>query len=142
MAEVRFRVRGPDWTETVSLAEDKTFEELEQWITAKRDVKDFQLKFGFPPKTIDSTAKGVTLKELKLKGETLTLVPAQSTSSAGSGSSTATSQPPIAMPAPQRAESFKPKPVDAEDSDLEWPDRKGYLGQFTWVIIFNNANIS
>ena len=121
MAEIRFRVRGPDWTETVSLAEDKTYGELEQWISAKRDVKDFQLKYGFPPKTIDSTAKGVTLKELNLKGETLTLVPSESVVPA---------DPPIAMPTPQRADSFKPKAVGAEESDLEWPEKGGYLGEY------------
>lgn len=125
MAEIRFRVRGPGWTETVSLAEDKTLEDLQQWIFTKRDIKDFQLKYGFPPKTIDSAAKGVTLNELNLKGETLTLVPAESAVSTEAGGS----QPPIAMPTPQRAESFKPKPVDAESSDLEWPEKGGYLGQ-------------
>jgi len=125
MAEIRFRVRGPDWTDTITAKEDWTIGQLLDYIKEKRGVDGFQLKYGWPPKVMDTVNLDATFGALNLKGETMTLVPAESAD--------ATAAPAPAAPAAPEPEkpAFKPKPVEPDETVVDWPEKSGYLGEFS-----------
>ena len=76
---MRLRVRGPSGSATVSLSDTATWGDLKHEISEKTSVPDFDLKYGYPPQTLDSAEFGddVALTDLglKLDGEQLTVVP-------------------------------------------------------------------
>lgn len=119
MADIRFRVRGPGWVETVTAAHDWTIQNLLDHLKEKQDAEPLALKFGWPLKTIDLSNTSASIAPLNLKGEAITFVPKESASS----SSSAPEVPAETKPA------FQPKKVEPDATVLEWPEKDGYLGK-------------
>lgn len=116
------RVRGPSGVETIQAEDDWTLDQLVKTIQDKCRVSEFSLKSGYPPSELDLRAKQTPIKDLKLNGETLTLVPA------------ARELEDAPVPEAKRAKTvseapaFQPKGVEADETTVEWPEQGGYLG--------------
>lgn len=120
MAEIRFRVRGPGWVETVTATPAWTIKELLDHLKQKQGAEPSALKYGWPLKTIDLSNPDATIEPLNLKGEAITFVPKEE----------AALVPEI--PAATKQPEFKPKPVEADSTVIEWPEKDGYLGGYLW----------
>lgn len=117
MADIRFRVRGPGWVETVTAPSDWTIQKLLDHLKEKQGAVPTALKYGWPLKTIDLSDPSALIEPLNLKGEAITFVPKEE-----------------AAPAPEipvaTKPEFKPKPVEADATVIEWPEKDGYLGKY------------
>lgn len=120
MAEVRFRVRGPGWVETVTATPDWTIKKLLDHLKEKQDAEPSALKYGWPLKTIDLSDPSAPIKPLNLKGEAITFVPKEDTAAPAPASEPSVAAKPV----------FKPKPVEADSTVIEWPEKDGYLGEY------------
>ncbi|KAK5049575.1 hypothetical protein LTR84_004504 [Exophiala bonariae] len=83
---MRIRIRGPSGkTSIISLGSSATIETLREAITAETTLSTFEIKYGFPPKTLDLQRypSDSLLSELdvKLNGEQLTVHNATSSTS-------------------------------------------------------------
>lgn len=116
MAEIRFRVRGPGWVETVTANPTWTIQQLLDHLKEKQVAVPAALKYGWPLKTIDLSDTSALIEPLNLKGEAVTFVPQEQAAAAP--------EPPAA-PKPE----FKPKRVEPDATVLEWPAKDGYLGE-------------
>ena len=78
---MRFRLRGPTGQSVMTLNDDATLGDLNTAITKETSLSRFDIKIGFPPKTLDlghlDTAKTLSDLNLRLNGEQL-LVAAKS----------------------------------------------------------------
>lgn len=118
MADIRFRVRGPGWVETVTATPGWTIQELIDHLREKQGVEPAALKYGWPLKTIDLSDVSATIEPLNLKGEAITFVPKEQEPS-----------PPPAPAVPVATKpAFQPKKVEPDASVLEWPEKDGFLG--------------
>lgn len=117
MAEIRFRVRGPGWVETVTATSDWTIQKLLDHLKDKQNAEPAALKYGWPLKTIELSDPSASIEPLNLKGEAITFVPKEEATPAPEPSA-ATKQP-----------EFKPKPVEADSTVIEWLEKDGYLGE-------------
>ncbi|KKY31752.1 putative ubiquitin thioesterase otu1 [Diaporthe ampelina] len=116
MAEIRFRVRGPGWVETVTATPDWTIQKLLDHLREKQDAEPSALKYGYPLKNIDLSNTNATIEPLNLKGEAITFVPRED------------SAPPAAPEVPTATKpDFKPKAVEPDHTVIEWPEKDGYL---------------
>jgi len=120
MADIRFRVRGPGWVETVTATPDWTIQKVIDHLREKQGSEPSALKYGYPLKNIDLSNTSATIEPLNLKGETITFVPKEDSSTAAS-SSAAPEVPTATKPA------FKPKAVEPDHTVIAWPDKDGYL---------------
>lgn len=118
MADIRFRVRGPGWVETVTATPNWTIQELLHHLKEKQGVEPAALKYGWPLKTIDLSDTSATIEPLNLKGEAITFVPKEE-----AASTSAPAVPVATKPA------FQPKKVEPDASVLEWPEKDGFLGE-------------
>jgi len=118
---MRLRVRGPSGTANITIADSATWGELKHEISAQTSVADFDIKYGYPPKTLDATefSDSTALSDLgiNLNGEQLTIAPNQSTTGNSlSGSapdpSTVKSLPPLSKtnPPSHQADDFPSDP--------------------------------
>lgn len=117
MAEIRFRVRGPGWVETVTATPDWTIQKLLDHLKEKQGAEPSALKYGYPLKNIDLSNTSTTIEPLDLKGEAITFVPKEDTS---------TSSAPPEVPVATKPD-FKPKAVEADHTVIEWPEKDGFL---------------
>ncbi|KAL1858022.1 ubiquitin-specific protease otu1 [Diaporthe australafricana] len=116
MAEIRFRVRGPGWVETVTATSDWTIRQLLDHLREKQGAEPSALKYGYPLKNIDLSNVNATIEPLNLKGEAITFVPRED--------NTATAAPEVPM---ATKPDFKPKAVEPDHTVIEWPDKDGYI---------------
>lgn len=116
MAEIRFRVRGPGWVETVTATPDWTIQKLLDHLREKQGAEASALKYGYPLKNIDLSNTSATIEPLNLKGEAITFVPKEDNTPAA---------PPEVPTATKPA--FKPKAVEPDHTVIEWPEKDGYL---------------
>ncbi|KAL9094841.1 MAG: hypothetical protein Q9165_002790 [Trypethelium subeluteriae] len=76
---MRVRVRGPSGVSTITLDPSRTFEDLKIAIQEATTVPDFDLKCGYPPRSLDVTEidAGTKLSDIgiKLDGEQLIVMP-------------------------------------------------------------------
>jgi len=76
---MRIRIRGPQGVSTVSIEDTATWGELKSAISSSTFVPEFDVKYGYPPKPLDTTSIDTATKlsdlEIKLNGEQLTIVP-------------------------------------------------------------------
>ncbi|KAG8158170.1 hypothetical protein KVR01_011931 [Diaporthe batatas] len=119
MAEIRFRVRGPGWVETVTATPDWTIQKVIDHLREKQGAEPSALKYGYPLKNIDLSNTSAAIGPLNLKGEAITFVPKED------GASSSSSAPPEVPTATKPA--FKPKAVEPDHTVIEWPDKDGYL---------------
>lgn len=76
---MRVRIRGPEGTTTLSIEASSTWHELKAKISEAAKVTDFDIRYGYPPQTlntesIDSSTK-LTDLNVSLDGEQLTIIP-------------------------------------------------------------------
>jgi len=76
---MRIRLRGPAGSTSITLAETATWGDLKREISAKTSILAFELKYGYPPKTLDDSQleDHTSLSEIGVKfdGEQLIVVP-------------------------------------------------------------------
>lgn len=118
MSEIRFRVRGPGWVETVTATPDWTIQKLLDHLKEKQGAEPTALKYGYPLKNIDLSNANATIEPLNLKGEAITFVPKED--------STAGPAAPPEVPTATKP-AFKPKAVEADHTVIEWPEKDGFL---------------
>lgn len=72
---MRFRVRGPTGQSVLSLSDDATVGDLNTAITKVTSLSEFEVKIGYPPKTLPldqfSTRKRLSDLDVRLNGEQL-----------------------------------------------------------------------
>ncbi|KUI59451.1 Putative ubiquitin thioesterase otu1 [Cytospora mali] len=117
MADIRFRVRGPGWVETVTATPDWTIQKLLDHLKEKQGAGPSALKYGYPLKNIDLSDTNATIEPLNLKGEAVTFVPKEDR---------APTAPEPQGPSATKAE-FKPKAVEPDHTVIEWPEKDGYV---------------
>lgn len=118
MSDIRFRVRGPGWVETVTAAPNWTIQKLLDHLKEKQSAEPAALKYGWPLRTIDLSDLHASIEPLGLKGEAITFVPKES------------APEPAVQAAPVASEpAFQPKKVEADSTVIEWPEKDGYLGR-------------
>lgn len=113
MAEIRFRVRGPGWVETVTATPDWTIQKLLDHLREKQGAEPSALKYGYPLKNIDLSNTDATIEPLNLKGEAITFVPREEAA-------------PPEVPSATKPD-FKPKAVEPDHTVIEWPEKDGFL---------------
>lgn len=76
---MRVRLKGPGGTATLTLEEDAIVGNLISQIKEATSISSFEVKYGFPPKALplEQNEPSKRLKDLdvKLSGETLTIIP-------------------------------------------------------------------
>lgn len=76
---MRVRVRGPSGMSQVSIPDTATWGELKSEISSKTSVADFDIRYGYPPQSLDTTSFDNDLKltdiGIKLDGEQLIISP-------------------------------------------------------------------
>lgn len=123
MAEIRFRVRGPGWVETVTAAPDWTIQRLLDLLKEKQGAEPSALKYGYPLKAIDLSNTNASIEPLKLKGEAITFVPKEEPHATDAAAAPVASKP-----------AFTPKKVEPDATVIEWPEKDGYLGKSSTAV--------
>lgn len=76
---MRLRIRGPSGATSVTISDNATWGELRSAISEKTSVPDFDVKYGYPPKALDTTSfvNETSLADIgvRLDGEQLTIMP-------------------------------------------------------------------
>jgi ubiquitin thioesterase OTU1 len=76
---MRIRIRGPQGMSTITIEETATWGELKAAISASASVPEFDVKYGYPPKSLNTesidAATQLSSLEIPLNGEQLTIVP-------------------------------------------------------------------
>ncbi|KAL8289915.1 hypothetical protein RB597_001516 [Gaeumannomyces tritici] len=116
MGLVRMRVRHPNGTLQVQVEDSWTASQLLEHLRSETGTRNFLLKEGFPPKTLDLSDSGATLSSLGLNGSAITLTPADppaETSSTGAGAD----------------QLFSARPPEAKPDNLSvrWPEMDGCM---------------
>lgn len=114
-------LRSPNGQSRVQIEDDATLRELVELIRAKTELANFSLKYGYPlrPLDISPSLQGASIKDLKLRGETIVVAPADTA--------------PAPVPPPASTEPtpkpFTPKGIEPDETSLEWPERGGHIGK-------------
>lgn len=144
--KVQIRLRAPNGNVRLDVEEETTLRDLVELIKEKTEVRRFSLKYGWPLTELDISpaSLGLTVAELKLRGETIVVVPHESASATPAAE--ATSQ------GAQRAGDVQPTPkpftakgMEPDETVVEWPERGGYLGKYagldpTVLVVGSAAN--
>jgi ubiquitin thioesterase OTU1 len=89
---MRFRVRGPTGQSIISLSDDSRVGELNDAITKETSLSSFDIKIGYPPRSLDLTTIGPEKKlsesGIKLNGEQLLITAKESTPVKGASDGT------------------------------------------------------
>jgi ubiquitin thioesterase OTU1 len=76
---MRLRIRGPQGVSTISIEDTATWGELKSAISSSTSVPEFDVKYGYPPKALDTTSIDAATQlsdiGISLNGEQLTIVP-------------------------------------------------------------------
>ncbi|CAD6455987.1 7ad49751-1e8e-440e-bcbc-b0e4d67499f2 [Sclerotinia trifoliorum] len=77
MPGIRMRIRGPEGTSTISLPDNAKISDLLSEITSKTSLKNFDIKYGYPPKPLLLSQSEPSLPlsklDITLNGEQLTI---------------------------------------------------------------------
>lgn len=124
---IPIRLRAPNGQHRLDVDPTATLRDLIGLIKEKTEVSKFLLKYSYPLKELDTSdaALSSSVQDLKLRGETMVVVPLDSpsqTATAQGAQRSADVQPP---PKP-----FTAKPMEPDETVVEWPERGGYLGKF------------
>jgi ubiquitin thioesterase OTU1 len=115
---IQIRLRAPNGQARIEVDDEANLGALIGLVKEKTELIDFSLKYGYPLKNLDIglDAQETPIKELQLRGETLTVVPIEAPA-------------PVAIPqAPPKP--FTPKGIEPDETSLEWPERGGHIGRF------------
>ena len=131
--KVQIRLRGPDGQVRLEVEEESTLKDLVELIKEKTNVGSFSLKYGYPLAELDISpaALSSTVAALKLRNETIVVVPHES----------ATSKAPVPSQADvqQAPEPFTAKGIEPDETVVEWPERGGYLCEFIILTALSSA---
>ncbi|KAH9825844.1 OTU-like cysteine protease [Teratosphaeria destructans] len=76
---MRLRVRGPQGVASVTIDDNATWKDLQTTIQEKTGVPDFDMKYGYPPKPLNTESIGGSMKlsdlPINLNGEQLIIMP-------------------------------------------------------------------
>lgn len=99
---MRVRVRGPQGVATISLEDTATWGELKYKIAESTSVPEFDIKYGYPPKPLNTesidAATTLSSLEVNLNGEQLTIVPHNIQASLSNPVPSTQHQPPASLP--------------------------------------------
>jgi ubiquitin thioesterase OTU1 len=116
--KIQIRVRAPNGQTRIEIDDEENLGSLIRLVKDKTDLLDFTLKYGYPLKNLDMglDAQERAIKELGLRGETLTVVPTEA---------------PVTEAIPQAPppKPFTPKGIEPDETTLEWPERNGHVGR-------------
>ena len=132
---VPIRLRGPNGLARLDADQDTQLAQLVDLIKEKSGVKTFSLKYGWPLADLDLSPASLhrTVEELKLRGETIVVVPLENTNDT---STVASSQPSASDSAAAEAqELFQPKPMEPDETVISWPERGGYVGMHLYYLL-------
>ncbi|POS83515.1 hypothetical protein EPUL_004813 [Erysiphe pulchra] len=93
---MRLRVRGPKGASTLTLPEEATLADLIENISTFTGLSNFNLKYGYPPKSLNLDQKDLSQKitefDVKIEGEQLTVCPNSSDTTEQADSNTNSNQ--------------------------------------------------
>ncbi|KAL2264015.1 hypothetical protein VTK26DRAFT_3570 [Humicola hyalothermophila] len=120
--QIQISLRAPNGQSRIQIDDEATLQDLVELIKAKTELSNFSLKSGYPPKPLDigPAVQNATLKDLKLRGETILVAPSDP-------------RPPATEVQPASAEPkskplpFTPKGIEPDETSLAWPERGGYM---------------
>jgi len=116
--KIQIRLRAPNGQARIEVDDEAKLGELIGLVKEKTELIDFSLKYGYPLKNLDISldAQETPIKDLQLRGETLTVVPIEA---------------PVAVAIPQAPapKPFTPKGIEPDETTLEWPERGGHIGR-------------
>jgi hypothetical protein len=121
---IQISLRAPNGQSRIQIDDQSTLRDLIEIITEKTGLKGFSLKYGYPPKDLDITPSALeeSIQNMKLRGETIVVVPLETRPSS-----------PVSQPAPKspsrQPETFAPKSVEPDETSVEWPERGGHLSE-------------
>ena len=117
---VKVRLRGPAGQAQIELEDTASYARLLELVQEKTGLKSFSLKYGYPLRDLKPTPEelDLTVRDLKLHGETIVVAPLES-------AAPAPPPPPAAAPVPE----FVPKGVEPDETVVRWPDRGGFMGK-------------
>jgi ubiquitin thioesterase OTU1 len=118
---MKAKYKGPSGTGILEFGDETTVDTIFNELKSRTGIRSFQVKYGPPMamKTLDSEDKGQLAKSFGLHGETLTIVPDDSST---------TTHHDAHKPVQGTSESLKAKPEDnPEDINIPWPEREGTL---------------
>jgi ubiquitin thioesterase OTU1 len=115
-------LRSPNGQSRVQIDDDATLRELVELIKAKTELSNFSLKYGYPLRGLDisPSLQDASIKDLKLRGETIVVAPIDTAPPAPA------MQPASTEPKPK---PFTPKGIEPDETSLEWPERGGHIGE-------------
>jgi ubiquitin thioesterase OTU1 len=115
-------LRSPNGQSRVQIDDDATLRELVELIKAKTELSNFSLKYGYPLRSLDisPSLQNASIKDLKLRGETIVVAPVDTAPPAPA------LQPASTEPKPK---PFTPKGIEPDETSLEWPERGGHVGE-------------
>jgi ubiquitin thioesterase OTU1 len=125
---MRIRIRGPQGVSTITIEETATWGELKAAISASASVPEFDVKYGYPPKPLNTesidAATQLSSLEIPLNGEQLTIVPINIQASL-SNPLASEKHPPSAPRLPQsHSNAPKHQPGDFPDQPLSLTRKK------------------
>lgn len=125
--KVQIRLRGPNGQVRLEVEEETTLKELVELIKEKTEVKRFSLKYGYPLAQLDISpaALSSTVADLKLRNETIVVVPHESASATQATAQGAQKSADV-QPTPK---PFTPKGMEPDETVVEYPEKGGYLGK-------------
>lgn len=127
---IPIRVRGPNGQHRLDVEPTATLKDLVGLIKEKTGLSKFSLKYSYPLKELETSdaASSTSVQDLKLRGETIVVVPLDATFHATPSQATAQgAQKSADVQAPPKP--FKAKPMEPDETVVEWPERGGYLGE-------------
>lgn len=121
---MRARYKSPNGTGTIDLTDDATLQEVLNELKDRTGLQSFTIKYGPPMamRSLDLSRLTETAKDLRLHGETLTIVPDEPRSITPIGDTVV--NPPNNAESQNRRRSPQDGP---EDINVPWPERDGTL---------------
>ncbi|KAK4464269.1 hypothetical protein QBC42DRAFT_263856 [Cladorrhinum samala] len=117
MPMITIALRAPSGQSRIQIDDDSALSDLVALIQSKTSLQNFTLKYGYPLKNLDLSPSVLpeSIKSLNLRGETIVVAPLDTTPPAPT--------PPAAPAKP----AFTPKPMEPDETSLEWPERGGHI---------------
>lgn len=112
---MKIKYRSPLGNGVLSLHDASTIENLCLQILAQTGCENFQVRYGWPPKDLDLSAKDTTLASLKMNGESIIIVPSDEHMAALAAATAAES-----APQPQANLDPKPEPESTAPPIIPW----------------------
>lgn len=126
---VAIRLRAPNGQHRLDVDPTTTLKDLVGIIKEKAEVSKFMLRYSYPLKELDMSepALSSSVQDLKLRGETVVVVPLDVPSTAVAQANAQGAQTSADVQPPPKP--FKAKPMEPDETVVEWPERGGFLGK-------------